>query len=52
MKLRRTPGSQQPAREAPGRVEVEKPRSIQQKSVRRKGETEVSQHSVESRIRK
>ena len=47
MKLRRAPGSQQPAREAPGRVEVEKPRSIQQKPVHHKGGTEVSQHSAE-----
>ena len=37
--LRRAPSSQQPARESPGRVEAEKPRSIQQKSVYRKGET-------------
>ena len=30
----------QPAREAPGRVEPEKPQSIQQRSVHRKSETE------------
>ena len=49
--LRRAPGSQQPAREAPGRVEAEKPRSIQQKSVYRNSGTLTGGLTVFSRSR-
>ena len=45
--LGRAPGSQQPAREAPGKVEVEKPRSIHQKSMHRKRDKEC--HSIQQK---
>ena len=49
--LRRAPSSQQPAREAPDRVEAEKPRSIQQKSENRNSGTLTGGLTVFSRSR-